>query len=106
MQGIIGRYEPRGPHIIRVSPASYPISPTQMNWIEISAEWIPEQEGLRKVKISGRNICLIRHQDKLYASSVRCPHAGADLTGGWCERGRLICPYHRHAFNHCLSSKT
>lgn len=70
-----------------------------MNWIELSPEWIPEQEGLLKVKIAGRHICLIRHQDQLYATSVRCPHAGADLSGGWCEGGRLICPYHRHAFD-------
>lgn len=56
-------------------------------------------EGMRKVKIRGKRICLVRHWEKLYATSLRCPHAGADLSGGWCEAGRLFCPYHRHTFN-------
>lgn len=70
-----------------------------MKWIEIQDEWLPKPEGIRKVKISGKQICLIQQGEELYATSTRCPHAGADLSGGWCENGRLICPYHRHAFD-------
>lgn len=70
-----------------------------MKWIELPSEWIQTLDGVRKVKIAGRHICLIRYEDRIYATSARCPHAGADLSGGWCENGRLICPYHRHAFD-------
>ena len=70
-----------------------------MKWTLIPYEWIPEPGRINKVKISGRQICLIRQESELYATSARCPHAGADLSGGWCESGRLICPYHRHAFD-------
>lgn len=60
---------------------------------------IPQTDGIQKVKVGGKQVCIIRHQHKVYATSVRCPHAGADLSGGWCEAGRVICPYHRHAFD-------
>jgi nitrite reductase (NADH) small subunit/3-phenylpropionate/trans-cinnamate dioxygenase ferredoxin subunit len=26
-------------------------------------------------------------------------HAGAPLKNGWCERGKVICPFHRHEFD-------
>lgn len=70
-----------------------------MKWIEVANDAIPETDGIRKTKIGGKHICIIRQQGKLHATSVRCPHAGADLSGGWCETGRLICPHHRHAFD-------
>ncbi|WP_257669992.1 Rieske (2Fe-2S) protein [Parapedobacter tibetensis] len=70
-----------------------------MKWVKIENSSIPQTDGIRKARIDSKNVCIIRHDDKLYATSVRCPHAGADLSGGWCEKGRLICPYHRHAFD-------
>jgi len=70
-----------------------------MKWIKVADGEIPKTDGIRKIKIGGKHICIIRHGDKLHATSVRCPNAGADLSGGWCEEERLICPYHRHAFS-------
>lgn len=71
-----------------------------MEWIPLPHSLIPEKNGqLRKVKVAGKKICLIHEQGSLHATSARCPHAGADLSGGWCENGRLICPYHRRAFD-------
>ena len=70
-----------------------------MKWIKVTEEAIPEIDGIRKVKIAGKRICIIRNAGELHATSARCPHAGADLSGGWCEENRLICPYHRHAFS-------
>ncbi|WP_262250250.1 Rieske (2Fe-2S) protein [Parapedobacter soli] len=70
-----------------------------MKWIKIADEAIPDTDGIRKTSIGGKRVCIIRQGNKLHATSARCPHAGADLSGGWCEAGRLICPYHRHAFN-------
>jgi len=70
-----------------------------MKWIKVPDGAIPRTNSIRKVKINGKRVCMVRNGDRLHATSVRCPHAGADLSGGWCEEGRLICPYHRHAFN-------
>lgn len=70
-----------------------------MKWIKVPDDAIPETNGIHKVKIAGKRVCMVRDGDRLYATSARCPHAGADLSGGWCEKSRLICPYHRHAFS-------
>lgn len=70
-----------------------------MKWIKLTETAIPNTEGIHKVKIAGKHICIIRHGDQLHATSARCPHAGADLSAGWCDAGRLVCPYHRHAFH-------
>lgn len=70
-----------------------------MKWIKLANTAIPQTDGIRKVKVEGKSICVIRHDDKLHATSARCPHAGADLSGGWCEGGKLVCPHHRHAFD-------
>ncbi|MEC3881247.1 Rieske (2Fe-2S) protein [Parapedobacter sp. 10938] len=70
-----------------------------MKWIKVAKEAIPKTDGIRKVKIAGKGVCIIRDGGALHATSARCPHAGADLSGGWCEKERLICPYHRHAFS-------
>ena len=56
-------------------------------------------DRIRKIELGGKTICLIKQGNTLHATSARCPHAGADLSAGWCENGRLICPYHRHAFD-------
>src|SRR5690554_1632253 len=72
----------------------------RMKWIKIPDSALPKEEGeIRKVKIGPKAICLVQHRDRLYATSARCPHAGADLSSGWCEGGKLICSFHRHAFN-------
>ncbi len=70
-----------------------------MKWIKIEGTSVPHGNGIRKIKVGGRSVCIIRDDGNVYATSVRCPHAGADLSAGWCEAGRLICPYHRHAFD-------
>ncbi|WP_036602576.1 Rieske (2Fe-2S) protein [Olivibacter sitiensis] len=68
-------------------------------WHKIPWEYIPENGNIKKARIAGKIICLIKQEDKLYATAVKCPHAGADLTQGWCDSRYLICPYHRHAFD-------
>ena len=70
-----------------------------MKWIKLDDGDIPVADGIRRVRVGTKFICLVRHNGRLHATSIKCPHAGADLSGGWCEDGHLICPYHRHAFN-------
>lgn len=70
-----------------------------MKWVPLSESDIPQQPGIRKIKVEGRLLCVIRDGSHLRVTSSRCPHAGADLSQGWCAEGKLICPYHRHAFS-------
>jgi nitrite reductase/ring-hydroxylating ferredoxin subunit len=70
-----------------------------MKWIEVTPDLLPEPNQNRTVKIDGKSVCLVHHEGKLHAISSRCPHAGAQLSSGWCEGQRIICPFHRHGFD-------
>lgn len=70
-----------------------------MKWFEITQDILPAINQIRTVKIEGKSFCLINNEGEFHATSLRCPHAGANLSSGWCEENRLICPFHRHAFD-------
>ena len=55
--------------------------------------------GLLLVKVHSKTICLVRNQEGYYAIQNFCPHAGGDLSQGWCEGRRIVCPVHRYAYD-------
>ncbi len=67
-----------------------------MKWHKIN---LPAEYGISSLKVEGKKLCLIYEEAKLQVTSSKCPHAGADLSQGWCENGKLVCPYHRHQFD-------
>ncbi len=70
-----------------------------LEWIKV-AEFIPIKEAfIQKVKAGNRDICLVGFEGGTYAVSAKCPHAGGELAGGWCEKGQIICPIHRYQYN-------
>lgn len=70
-----------------------------MEWHEIPIADVPLEDGVRKSQVAGKSLCVIKQGEAIHVTGSKCPHAGADLSGGWCEHGQLICPYHRHAFD-------
>lgn len=71
-----------------------------MRWIKLYDSKIMEEEDfIRLLKVEGKKICLVKNQDTCFATQSRCPHAGADLSQGWCENGKLICPFHRYKYD-------
>ena len=54
---------------------------------------------LIKVSAGGKQLCLVNANEKLFAVAASCPHAGADLSKGWCENGKIICPFHRYRYD-------
>ena len=70
-----------------------------MKWIKIPSGALQQKTPIQLLKLEGRKFCLIYNEGNWHATSYTCPHAGANLAGGWCEDGRLICPYHRHSFS-------
>lgn len=54
---------------------------------------------IKKVSAGGKKLCIIYSQDAWFALGSKCPHAGADLSQGWCEQGKLVCPFHRHQYS-------
>jgi nitrite reductase/ring-hydroxylating ferredoxin subunit len=70
-----------------------------MAWYKIPDFEPTGEPFIKKVKVNGRGICLIGYEGNIYALSSTCPHAGGELSGGWCKDGKLICPIHRYSYN-------
>ena len=70
-----------------------------MKWYPVPDIEDSEKPFIKKIKIADKGICVVGYQGKVYAVSAECPHAGFDLSEGWCENGKLICPLHGYAFD-------
>lgn len=70
-----------------------------MRWYKIPGIEITGQPFIKKVKAGGKSICLVSYDNELFALSARCPHAGGDLSEGWCKNKKLICPIHRYSYD-------
>jgi len=60
---------------------------------------LPEDEFVMQLNVAGKKLCLVRHQEQIFAVQNTCPHAGGILSGGWCKNGHLVCPIHRWEYN-------
>lgn len=69
-----------------------------MEWFSINKSELLDKD-VQLLKVGGKNICLIRFGGDYFATSAKCPHAGADLSNGWCEDGYFVCPVHRYKYN-------
>ena len=70
-----------------------------MQWHRVLDVQYPQKPFIKKVKAGSKSICLVGHEGKIYAISATCPHAGAELSGGWCKDGKIICPFHRYSYS-------
>ncbi len=68
-------------------------------WVKVAEKTSVKEAFVRKVKAGNQQICLIGFEEKIYAVSEKCPHAGGELAGGWCEKGQIVCPIHRYQYN-------
>ena len=56
--------------------------------------------GLSEVTIGSKTICIALHQNKLFACTQKCPHAGGLMAGGYIDAtGNIICPLHRYKYS-------
>ena len=70
-----------------------------MQWHKIPDVQDLHKPFIKKVKAGGKSICLVGYEGKVYAIGATCPHAGAELSGGWCKDGKIICPFHRYSYS-------
>ena len=50
--------------------------------------------------LDGKNICLGKFNDNLFAFAFKCPHAGGNLSEGYIDAlGNIVCPLHRYKYN-------
>lgn len=69
-----------------------------MKWIKLDIE-LPENDFITMIKVEGKKLCLVKHQDKVHILQHSCPHAGGILSGGWCKNGNIVCPIHRYEYD-------
>jgi len=73
----------------------------------VAKDIIPGDSGLAlddfpvgSIRPVSRNVCVARlGEDEFSAVSRYCPHAGGDLTSGWIEDGKIVCPLHSLAID-------
>jgi 3-phenylpropionate/trans-cinnamate dioxygenase ferredoxin subunit len=71
-----------------------------MTWLKIfDTEILQHNDFIRPIQVQGKKLCLIKSEAEFFVTQLRCPHAGADLSLGWCKDGNLVCSYHRHEFD-------
>ena len=71
-----------------------------MNWIKIfSKEIYSSGNFIRLIKVEGKKICLVKVDNEFFATQSTCPHAGADLSQGFCKDKKLICAFHRYEYD-------
>lgn len=76
-----------------------------MQWTPLSDETRDKLEQLdlfqtAKLDYDDKSLCIVRLEEGLFAINNRCPHAGAQLHHGHCnKRGIVTCPLHGYKFD-------
>lgn len=61
-------------------------------------EFSPNNIAIAEVK--GKKFCIAKHNDRLFAFAINCPHAGGILADGYIDvLGNIVCPVHRYKYN-------
>ena len=72
-------------------------------WYKIAPDVETLQLNDKDIKVSefnGKQICIARHNDKIYGFAYKCPHAGALMASGYVDvLGNVVCPLHRYKFS-------
>jgi len=77
---------------------------TKISWQLIGASMaevckdLPLNKPMAK-NIRGKAIMMVNLDGQAYAMQDKCPHQGKRLSDGWCEDGRIVCPFHRYSFD-------
>ena len=70
-----------------------------MRWYKVGELSDYSEPGIKKVIAGNKSICVVHYQETIYALGSKCPHAGFDLSRGWCSEKKLICPIHRFSYD-------
>jgi 3-phenylpropionate/trans-cinnamate dioxygenase ferredoxin subunit len=63
-------------------------------------ELIFSENGICSVQIGEARFCLTRMNEAIVAFQGKCPHAGADLSGGFIDKtNNVVCPLHHYRFS-------
>ena len=58
------------------------------------------ENGIAECEINGKQICLSFFKEQFCATSLKCPHAGGNLSHGYLDNsGNIVCPVHGYKFS-------
>ena len=56
--------------------------------------------NLVQLNAGGKKICLVKHDEALFACTAQCPHASGVLADGFIDPlGNIVCPLHRYKYD-------
>ena len=58
-----------------------------------------ENESLRKFRVEGRDVVVVRIGDEVFALEDRCSHEDYPLSDGWVDEGKVCCAMHGAQFD-------
>jgi nitrite reductase/ring-hydroxylating ferredoxin subunit len=70
-----------------------------MKWYKVPGDLKPGSPFIKKVNAGNKNICLVGYEGEVFALAAKCPHAGGDLSLGWCDNEKIVCPVHRYSYD-------
>lgn len=70
-----------------------------MKWYKVLDTGNLKYPFILKAKAGSTPVCLVGVDNEVHALAAKCPHAGADISQGWCKDGKLVCPYHRYSYD-------
>ncbi|WP_448699457.1 Rieske (2Fe-2S) protein [Mucilaginibacter sp. AW1-3] len=70
-----------------------------MKWYKVLDNKDLKYPFLTKARAGSTSVCLVGVNNEVHALAAKCPHAGADISQGWCKDGKLVCPYHRYSYD-------
>ncbi len=74
--------------------------PTLMPWFKaFTIKPTASKEFISVIKIEGKEICVVKREEKIFAFQNHCPHAGGALCAGWLEDGMIVCPNHHYKYD-------
>jgi len=56
-------------------------------------------ESLKKFTVDGKEICVGKHNGKLFACENMCPHRFASMDKGWFDGDNVVCHIHYFQFS-------
>ena len=52
------------------------------------------------VEVKGKNLCIGKYKEGVFAFANKCPHAGGPMSEGYIDAsGNVVCPIHRYRYD-------
>ena len=67
---------------------------------ETASELTFGDNNLAEYDVAGKKICVAKTESSFAACTLKCPHAGGNMSEGFLDKnGNIVCPIHRYVFS-------